>query len=62
MFIGNNQGVEGIYASGRESALTLDGMAALSHASAKILPNLCLVRVDLRCGSKTVEPLHPSND
>jgi len=46
----------------RKSALMLDGMAALSHASMKILPNLCLMRVDMRCGYKTVETLNPSND
>ena len=46
----------------RKYALMLDGVAALSHTSVKILPNLCLVRVDLCCGYKTTEPLHPSND
>jgi len=36
----------------RKCALLLDGMAALSHASVKILSNLCLVGVNLCCGIK----------
>jgi hypothetical protein len=46
----------------RKYALMLDGVAALSHASVKILPDLCLLRVDLCCGYKTTEPVHHNND